>query len=63
MYHWSGLLFVRLLPSTKDELAKLHTGNFSGSRVGGFIFLFVTITSVFAAIVICAINIITGGVS
>lgn len=59
----SGLLFVKLLPNTKDDLAKLHSGAYSGSRIGGTIFLFITISSVFAAIIICAINIITGGVS
>ena len=58
-----GLLFVGLLPNTIDDLKKLHVGAHSGSRVGGFIFLFITITSVFAAIIICAMNIITGGVS
>jgi hypothetical protein len=59
----SGLLFITLLPNTKDDLAKLHTGTFSGSRIGGFTFLSITISSVVAAIVICTINIVTGGVS
>jgi len=59
----SGLLFVKLLPSTKDDLIKLHSGAYSGSRVGGFIFLSITISSVVAAIMIYAVNIITGGVS
>ena len=59
----SGLLFVGLLPNTKDDLYKLHSSQFSGSRIGGFIFLAITFSSIFAAIVIGVINIITGGVS
>ena len=59
----SGLFFVGLLPNTKDDLTILHASEYSGSRIGGFIFLTITISSVFAAIAICAVNIITGGVS
>ncbi len=59
----SGLLFVRLLPETKDDLNVLHSSAHSGSRIGGFVFLAITLSSVFAAILISFINIITGGVS
>ncbi len=59
----SGLLFVKLLPRTKDDLTKLHADAYSGSRIGGFIFLTITLTSIFSAIWVGISNIITGGVS
>mmetsp|Transcript_16256 Transcript_16256/g.20592 ORF Transcript_16256/g.20592 Transcript_16256/m.20592 type:complete len:127 (+) Transcript_16256:1591-1971(+) len=59
----SGLLFVKLLPHTKDDLAKLHADNYSGSRIGGFIFLAITLSSILSAILIGLKNIITGGAS
>lgn len=58
-----GLLFVRLLPNTKDDLKRLNDGKYSGSRVGGFLFLTITISSVLAAILISLYNVLTGGVS
>ena len=36
----SGLLFVDLLPRTKEDLANMHADPMSGSRIGGFIFFF-----------------------
>jgi len=59
----SGLLFVKFLPNTKDDLNKLHTGQYSGSRIGGFIFLSITLSSIVYAIVIGLMNIINGGAS
>ena len=57
----AGLLFVKLLPNTKEDLATLHTGKYSGSRAGGFIFLSVTMLSVLYAIVVSLLNIIRPG--
>lgn len=57
----AGLLFVRLLPNTKADLAKLHGDYYSGSRIGGFIFLSVTILSVLYAIFVSLLNIIAPG--
>ena len=57
----SGLLFVRMLPNTKEDLAKLHVDRYSGSKVGGFIFLSVTFLSVIYAITISVLNIVAPG--
>lgn len=57
----SGLLFVRLLPKTKDDLAKLHADYYSGSRIGGFIFLSITLASVLWAVTVHLLNIIAPG--
>lgn len=57
----SGLLFVRLLPNTKDELAKLHSDYYSGSKIGGFIFLVITLVSVLWAVTVHLLNIIAPG--
>ena len=46
----AGIFFVKLLPNTKEELAGLHSGTYSGSKIGGFIFLSVVILSVLYAI-------------
>jgi hypothetical protein len=54
----SGVLFVGLLPRTKEDLANLSV---SGSRVGGFIFLFVTLSSVLYSLVVGVLNIIAPG--
>ena len=58
-----GLLFVKLLPNTKDDLKRLNDGAYSGSRIDGFIFLTITISSVLAAILIGLFNVLTGGSS
>ncbi|KAL7536439.1 hypothetical protein ACHAXR_007185 [Thalassiosira sp. AJA248-18] len=57
----SGVLFVGLLPRTKEDLANLHSDGMSGSKIGGFIFLFVTFASVLYSLVIGALNIISPG--
>ena len=59
----SGLLFVKMLPETKDDLKLLHKSKHSGSRIGGFVFLTITLSTVLTAILIAIYNIITGGVS
>ncbi|KAL7550087.1 hypothetical protein ACHAWF_015278, partial [Thalassiosira exigua] len=57
----SGVLFVGLLPRTKEDLADLHADSMSGSRVGGFIFLFVTFASVLYSLVVGVLNIVSPG--
>jgi len=57
----SGVLFVGLLPRTKEDLANLHADPMSGSRIGGFIFLFVTLSSVVYSLVVGVLNIIKPG--
>ena len=52
----SGLLFVGLLPKTKDDLACLHNSLYSGSKVGGALFLMITISSVLWAIGVNLMN-------
>ena len=52
----SGLLFVGLLPKTKDDLAGLHNSLYSGSKVGGALFLTITISSVLWAIGVNLMN-------
>ena len=57
----TGVLFVGLLPRTKDDLANLHSDPLSGSKLGGFIFLFVTFASVLYSLVVGVLNIISPG--
>jgi hypothetical protein len=56
-----GLLFVKLLPHTKDDLKKLHGDTYSGSAIGGSVFLVVTLLSVLYAVVVSLLNIIAPG--
>ncbi|KAL7522689.1 hypothetical protein ACHAWX_007376 [Stephanocyclus meneghinianus] len=57
----SGVLFVGLLPRTKEDLLGLHADSLSGSKIGGFIFLFVTFSSVVYSLVVGVLNIIKPG--
>ncbi|KAL3808953.1 hypothetical protein ACHAXA_011348 [Cyclostephanos tholiformis] len=57
----SGLLFVGLLPRTKEDLAKLHVDPMSGSKIGGFVFLFVTFSSVLYSLIVGVLNIVKPG--
>lgn len=57
----SGILFVKLLPNTKEDLAKLHEDPLSGSKVGGFIFLFITLSSIISSMVVMVLNIFFPG--
>ena len=57
----SGVLFVGLLPRTKDDLANLHSDPLSGSKLGGFVFLSVTFASVLYSLVVGVLNIISPG--
>ena len=57
----SGVLFVGLLPRTKEDLSNLHSDPLSGSKIGGFIFLFVTFASVLYSLVVGVLNIVKPG--
>jgi len=57
----SGLLFVKLLPNRKEDLVEMQKESYSGNRIGGFIFLSITLFSVFSAIVIGFLNIVKSG--
>lgn len=57
----SGVFFVGLLPRTKEDLANLHADPLSGSKLGGFIFLLVTFSSVLYSLVVGVLNIINPG--
>ena len=57
----SGVLFVGLLPKTKEDLENLHADPMSGSKVGGFIFLFITFASVLYSLVVGVLNIVKPG--
>jgi uncharacterized membrane protein YagU involved in acid resistance len=56
----SGILFVGLLPRTKDDLAKLNHET-SKSSVGGTIFLSITFLSILYALTVGVLNIVTPG--
>ncbi len=57
----SGLFFVKMLPKTKEDLMRLHSDYYSGSKIGGFVFLTITISSVAWAIIVNLLNIIAPG--
>ena len=57
----SGVLFVGLLPRTKEDLSNLHSDPMSGSKIGGFIFLFVTFVSVLYSLAVGLLNIVAPG--
>uniref|UniRef100_A0A7S4VLR2 Uncharacterized protein n=1 Tax=Ditylum brightwellii TaxID=49249 RepID=A0A7S4VLR2_9STRA len=57
----SGVLFVKLLPRTQDDLESLHADQFSRSKVGGFVFLTTTFLSILYAIVVGVLNIVKPG--
>ena len=56
----SGLLFVKLLPGTKEDLMALNKGS-SSSKVGGSIFLMITFLSLFYSVIAGVLNIVTPG--
>lgn len=57
----SGLLFVNLLPRTKEDLDTLHSDPMSGSKIGGCIFLLVTFASILYSLVVGVLNIVKPG--
>ena len=56
----SGILFVGLLPRTKEDLGKLHHES-SSSKIGGVIFLTITFLSIFYAVIVGVLNIVMPG--
>jgi hypothetical protein len=58
---FSGILLVRMLPRTKDELFELREMGFGSSRVGGFIFLVITLVSIVYAVTVGILNIVAPG--
>ncbi len=57
----SGILFVGMLPRTKDELLELRNKNFGSSRIGGLIFLVITLFSIVYSIMVGILNIVKPG--
>jgi BT1 family. len=57
----AGLFFVKMLPKTKEDLAVLHADQYSGSKIGGFVFLGVTVLSVMYAMIVNLLNIVSPG--
>jgi len=57
----SGILFVKLLPRTKEDLKRLHENEYSGSAIGGFIFLTIILGSLIYSITVSILNIISPG--
>mmetsp|Transcript_6833 Transcript_6833/g.16772 ORF Transcript_6833/g.16772 Transcript_6833/m.16772 type:complete len:574 (+) Transcript_6833:150-1871(+) len=57
----SGILFVRMLPQTKDELFELRNMKHGSSRIGGLIFLVITFASILYALLVGILNIVKPG--
>ena len=57
----SGILFVKLLPRTKEELFDLKQQDYGSSELGGTIFLFITFMSVLYAIFVGVMNVVAPG--
>ena len=57
----SGIIFVRLLPNTKDDLTQLHNEKYSGRKIGGFIFLGITFASILYMLIVSFCNIVAPG--
>ena len=57
----AGLLFVGLLPRTKEELFELKEKGFGSSRIGETVFLSITFLSILYAIFVGVMNVINPG--
>jgi hypothetical protein len=57
----SGILFVFLLPEYKEDLERLKTAKAGTSKIGGVIFLTITLSSIAYAISVGVLNIIAPG--
>lgn len=57
----SGILLVRMLPRTKDELFELRNGDFGSSKIGGVLFLLITFFSILYAVTVGVLNIVAPG--
>ena len=56
-----GILFVRMLPRTKDELFELREKEFGSSKIGGLIFLIITFASILYTMTISILNVVAPG--
>ena len=57
----SGVLFVGLLPRTKEELFELKEKAIGTSKIGGFFFLSITFLSILYAIFVGVMNTVAPG--
>ena len=57
----SGILFVGMLPRTKDELLELRNKSNGSSQIGGLVFLVITLFSIFYAVMVGILNIVKPG--
>jgi hypothetical protein len=57
----SGVFFVFLLPEYKEDLERLKTARAGTSKIGGVIFLTITLSSIAYAIVVGVLNIVAPG--
>ena len=57
----SGILLIKMLPRTKDELFELRNTDFGSSRICGLIFLVITFASIFYAVLVGVLNIVAPG--
>jgi hypothetical protein len=57
----SGILFVGMLPRTKEELFQLREKAHGSSTIGGTIFLTVTFMSIIYSVTVGVLNIVAPG--
>jgi hypothetical protein len=57
----SGILFVRMLPRTREELFQLREKAHGSSTIGGTIFLSITLMSIIYSITVGVLNIVAPG--
>jgi len=57
----SGIVLVRMLPRTKDELFELKNMDYGSSRVGGLIFLVITFASILYSVTVGILNVVAPG--
>jgi hypothetical protein len=57
----AGILFVGLLPRTKEELFQLRDQAHGTSKLGGTIFLFITFASILYSVVVGVLNVVAPG--
>jgi hypothetical protein len=57
----AGILFVKLLPRTKEELFDLKKKDFGSSKIGGTIFLSITFLSILYAVFVGVMNVVAPG--
>lgn len=57
----AAIMFVGLLPQTREELFSLKEKNYGSSRKGGTVFLCITFLSILYAIIVGVLNIVAPG--